>query len=1107
MHQRERRHTKTSLSSRSIKNTRRRFGVVAGLVWSLLAVADCGAIPIDFGSEHKRGGLTEGAGGTQTDSPDRDRIKITVPLLAPPASLSLGASVASNVLHIDLPLLRRVLLHPSDLEGAEYALKTSDGSPVTLEIHPMLRASTDGPLRAGFDYDATAIGRFTVDGHGATTPPETRAALALLVRKWLTGDTADHGAVLIAAANPGTAALVPVAENALALTLSCHSNSEAELFDDPLKPMAGIYTRVKDGHFYYGEQRLRLWGACRTDSSNLAVVERLHQVGFNAARVWGPKGLWDDKAVREGVPRQSKPGDGSPLDRFDRFYAELKSRGFFVWATSLHSDNPLQNNLPAMLDDRSFIAGGPDWPQWKAAMQEQIGKTEGNFRQGMLYTMLLYFDPRTQDVLRRHAAAFLNHVNPYTGKKYAEDEAIAVWEIENENAFVYRLLQGDFDSWPAFFRQELQAKWDAWLTRRYVDDAGLRKAWGNLAAEESLGVGSVQLGPTVAQRGKFPAARGNDFVHFTVDLVVDFNQGFHDFCRAQAPAGVGVNVAPFVADTQWIPCVPWLAADERSGDAMAIDTYQWALTSSLTAPPAMYMLDNHTVKGKPTLIYETNSFSTNPYRAEFPFRVLALAAQQDFDGVFFHDFEGLPNERNTSPTPGELYLAAPISYNSPDRPWNAAHFGTDPILSATIAIAGRIFLHADIPPAPAPAIYHVADDAVFSYRHFNGLNEREDTFTQGSRIDFTGEPMGDIQVERPPQPAKPSPVVYDFQRGRLTIDTPTAHVFVGATGGRYHFQDGTLVGDFSQPFVGFAMVSGDGKPLNGPDASRRIFLTAAANARNTGFNMDMSVARPGGEQVSPWGPQKTALHSPGRAPVIVDPVKFDLWFPTTMDYDLTGYDFALRTATRAKGIAQNEIKQDGSDTLFLACLQPRRRGATVSVPKAEEPAAPTPSASELAQGTKLSAADTQTVAGIWNPLPGVKWSDDFGTANMILRQGIFVRAGFSGPQEATTPDVSFVIDQAEILFDAPANIQVQYAKLRMSRIIVSFTQPPAFSQVVATYEKQFGAPAKKLIAGNAFDTGEVTWSVPQKNATLTITLTQVQGSMEISYSVAVKSGQ
>jgi len=39
-------------------------------------------------------------------------------------------------------------------------------------------------------------------------------------------------------------------------------------------------------------------------------------------------------------------------------------------------------------------------------------------------------------IIRKHAAKnLLRHVNQYTGKPYGEDEAIAVYEIFNENGF------------------------------------------------------------------------------------------------------------------------------------------------------------------------------------------------------------------------------------------------------------------------------------------------------------------------------------------------------------------------------------------------------------------------------------------------------------------------------------------------------------------------------------------------------------------------------------------------------------------------------------------------------------------------------------------------
>ncbi len=236
------------------------------------------------------------------------------------------------------------------------------------------------------------------------------------------------------------------------------------------------------------------------------------------------------------------------------------------------------------------------------------------------------FDERLRKAYLRHIEAFLNHINPYTGRSYAQEETIALWELGNEDWLINRLIGGEAVELPAYFKAKLRDRWNAWLTDRYRSDGRLRRAWGELNADESLDRGSVALAPAFAQRVDYPEARARDFVEFVSGLVSDFLLGFEAHARRQAPEGVGVNVTPFSFDTQYRPNTPWLYSNAGHADVANFGMYFWSLTSSLTAPPKMYVMDSNTVAGKPTVIYETNNGRPNPHRVEQAMRNTALAS-------------------------------------------------------------------------------------------------------------------------------------------------------------------------------------------------------------------------------------------------------------------------------------------------------------------------------------------------------------------------------------------------------------------------------------------------------------------------------------------------
>jgi hypothetical protein len=81
---------------------------------------------------------------------------------------------------------------------------------------------------------------------------------------------------------------------------------------------------------------------------------------------------------------------------------------------------------------------------------------------------------------RDYARALLTHVNAYTHTAYAQEPAVAIVEINNENT----LLPLKVASLPDYYRLEVLKKWNQWLKARYGSTAKLAAAWGG---REELG--------------------------------------------------------------------------------------------------------------------------------------------------------------------------------------------------------------------------------------------------------------------------------------------------------------------------------------------------------------------------------------------------------------------------------------------------------------------------------------------------------------------------------------------------------------------------------------------------------------------------------------------
>ena len=227
------------------------------------------------------------------------------------------------------------------------------------------------------------------------------------------------------------------------------------------------FIRVRDGHFVDGRgKRLRFLASNFTFGSSFPEHEladrlaaRLASLGINCIRFHhmdsqsAPGGIW-----RAGASKKNEL-DPAQLDRLDYFIAALKRRGIYA-DLNLHVS-------------RNYWEG-EDFPDGLANNRERQ-ETLPNYGKAL--------DKINEQMIRMqrdYARALLTHINPYTGKSYAKEPAVAIVEINNENS----LLQPKVSSLPNYYRSDVLHKWNAWLKARYHSSEKLNAAWGG---REELG--------------------------------------------------------------------------------------------------------------------------------------------------------------------------------------------------------------------------------------------------------------------------------------------------------------------------------------------------------------------------------------------------------------------------------------------------------------------------------------------------------------------------------------------------------------------------------------------------------------------------------------------
>ncbi|MFC1652518.1 hypothetical protein ACFL3F_02250 [Planctomycetota bacterium] len=242
----------------------------------------------------------------------------------------------------------------------------------------------------------------------------------------------------------------------------------------PAQPTAPL-----SGFFSYRDKRVRLWGVNLSSGANFPshaaapqVAQRLASVGVNSVRChhmdsanW-PRGLWD--------PQHQTKISATALDRLDFFIHELAQRGIWV-NLNLHVGRAHSRFLDIPAAPRKY---------------DKITNI---------------FTPALIAAQKQFARELLNHRNPYRQhRRYADDPAVAILEISNENSFF--MWDGDetLRQLPPFYHGLLEQQYNTWLLDYYHTREALAQAWSqdveplgkNVLENSNLQIDSSNSGPT-----------------------------------------------------------------------------------------------------------------------------------------------------------------------------------------------------------------------------------------------------------------------------------------------------------------------------------------------------------------------------------------------------------------------------------------------------------------------------------------------------------------------------------------------------------------------------------------------------------------------------------
>lgn len=176
--------------------------------------------------------------------------------------------------------------------------------------------------------------------------------------------------------------------------------------------------------------------------------------GVNAVRFH--KFTWDGTSRLPG----STVIDPALFDRMDYFHFKLKEQGTYTGWSHIYGHRVRPVDSTRVLAYHEIVNAGSDHLK---------GSTIG----------LVHFAPDLQQLSIELTINMLNHYNPYTGMRYADDPALSFVELQNEdNAFFPTTLQFMEDC--PTYKELICRQFSSWLKKKYGTQSALKQAWGDV---------------------------------------------------------------------------------------------------------------------------------------------------------------------------------------------------------------------------------------------------------------------------------------------------------------------------------------------------------------------------------------------------------------------------------------------------------------------------------------------------------------------------------------------------------------------------------------------------------------------------------------------------
>ena len=604
--------------------------------------------------------------------------------------------------------------------------------------------------------------------------------------------------------------------------------------------------------FSQSKKPIKFWGVNANleggkldQAGQLRRIQYLKKFGNNAVR---QHPLFDEISTRGKI-------DPKKLDAYDWWFAKLKASGIYTqWSVFYHFPIGAADGY-----DPALFAELP-------AMTDGLRDTYG----------LITMSPKLWEIRTRVLTELLNHTNPYTKLRYADDPALMAVEMQNEDSIFFwnplgELAKSDTKKVPLHAKL-LRQKFATWVKQKYPTDEALKKAWGKLEGE-SLASGEIALmGPweidTSGIRGRFAGQfqRAGDQIKFLTEMQISMYAGCEKAIRATGFKAQTIT-------TNWLAGSPVMDQANIYTDTIGsmIDRHNYAgggagghgitegqvfAGSHLGKPGTeLFSIAFKQVEGKPFSMSEWTMCPPNQWKLE-------CAPIFAFYGMGFQGWDASFHFIQSGTRLGDGWPG--MSSYSSDTPH---YFGQWPALAFALH-------HGHLTEGAPLAARRTKVDALFTGKqawaqdYYNGQDLIQapggtplETFALNRvTVGFndarasSGAPVKDGRTPSKTVQSSTEQLVWDYGHERILVRSDKTQALIGKVL-EEKIQLGAVTATFNTPFVSVIFTPLDNLPLA---TSRKILVTALARDKQAG---------------AVYSDDGTKLTATGTAPLLLEPVQ------------------------------------------------------------------------------------------------------------------------------------------------------------------------------------------------------------------------------------------